>query len=470
MHRRTARSIRGRDLLIAVMLFALAMWQFLAAVDDEPLDRDEARSIHRVVYVQQLSNPFGPFWDEAAWQRRDASLDENNRLRDQPPFASYLLGVGLFAQGRDLSTNGFWIMERDVAWNSAYGNAPEASDLAAARRTVAVVAALTVVVAYALGRRLTNRIGGLVTALYVAIHPLVGFYAAFASADMLLVLLVALAAVAAGRLADRPTWPRALLLGALIGLGGATKLSPLLVAVPLALLGGMVLVAVMFGTRHRKEAAMPPPRLGWQLLSVPLVAGAVFVGAYPYLWSNPVTNTKAMFAFRRMGMELQSTTWDHLAVPYPREAFRRVGIRLGDHWTVLSNFSAELDARFGVVWDTRGIELALAAAGGVMLLALVIRAGLWSGHALIATVLLSQATITVLGLRVDFARYHLPIMLLVAVALGVLAGQGWTALRLLWPMRSPLPTPDSRTVVQKEDLMTSLPGERLGNARERARG
>ena len=96
-----------------------------------------------------------------------------------------------------------------------------------------------------------------------------------------------------------------------------------------------------------------------------------------------------------------------------------------------ADLAAALDAWFGFVWDTREIELALAAAGGVLLLGLIIRNGLWSGRSLVAAVLFSQATITVIALRTDFARYHLPILLLVAVGLGVLAGRGWDGLRRL---------------------------------------
>ena len=431
----SALPISGRDLLIAAALFALAAWQFLAAVDDAAPHRDEARWIHRAVYVRELAAPLSPYWDEATWRRRRVSLDERNRLRAQPPMASYLMGVGLLAQGRDLRTNGFWNMDHDEAWNIERGNAPEAGDLAAGRRTVAVVAALTVVTAYALGTRLTNRAGGLVTALFVACHPLVGLYAVFAGSDILLVLLVALAAVAAGRLADRSTWPRAVLLGALIGLGGATKLSPLLVALPLALLGVAALVAALFGARWA-----PPRRLGMQLLSVPLFAGAIFVGSYPYLWSDPLTNTRAMLDFRRLGMELQGAAWPHTAVNDPIEAFRRVGLKLGNDWTALGRLNAELEGRFGLVWDARGVELALAAAGLVLLGALVIRSGVWSGHGLVVVVLTGQAAITIAGLRADFARYHLPVLLLVAVGLGVLAGSAWDGLRQLRALRSLAPS------------------------------
>src|ERR687898_2319464 len=184
MRRGSALLIAGRDLLIAVVLLVFAASQFLATVDDKPLDRDEARWIHRTVYLRELTHPFSRYWDEATWRRRGASLDERNRLRAQPPMASYLLGFGLLVQGRDLATNGYWLMERDEVWNSERGNAPEVADLAAARRTVAIVAALTVVVAYALGTRLTNRIGGLATALFVPLHPPIWLYAAFAGSGM----------------------------------------------------------------------------------------------------------------------------------------------------------------------------------------------------------------------------------------------------------------------------------------------
>ena len=58
MRRGSALSISGRDLLIAVVLLVFAASQFLATVDDKPLDRDEARWIHRTVYLRELTHPF----------------------------------------------------------------------------------------------------------------------------------------------------------------------------------------------------------------------------------------------------------------------------------------------------------------------------------------------------------------------------------------------------------------------------
>jgi Dolichyl-phosphate-mannose-protein mannosyltransferase len=227
---------RWRDLAVACGLFALAFWHVLSAIDATSFHRDEARWIHRAAYLLALADPLGQQWIEEGLYP-GSSLDERFPLRAQPPLGAYLMGLGLLVQGRDLTTNGFWNMDRDDAWNRTHGNVPAPEDLLAGRRTNAVVAALTVVAVYFIGTCLTNRVGGLVAALVLLPHPLLISAASIAGADPLLILLVALAALAAYRLAERPTWERALLLGGVLGLGGATKLSPLLVALLLAGLG-----------------------------------------------------------------------------------------------------------------------------------------------------------------------------------------------------------------------------------------
>jgi membrane-bound ClpP family serine protease len=69
--------------------------------------------------------------------------------------------------------------------------------------------------------------------------------------------------------------------------------------------------------------------------------------------------------------------------------------------------------------------LALAAVGLIVFGWLALRRGIASGHGLAMIVLGGQAAITVVGMGVDWARYHLPILLLVAVCIGVAVGQGW---------------------------------------------
>ena len=145
-----------RDWLIAAGLFLLALSQSLGAVDSSPFHPDETRWLNRAHYLRDVTDPFGPTWQE------------QYLTRGQPPLGSYLMGLGLVAQGRDLETNGVWNFWHDTAWNRANGNMASPEDLTAGRRTNAVVAALTVVVVYLAGRLLTNRVGGATGALLLA--------------------------------------------------------------------------------------------------------------------------------------------------------------------------------------------------------------------------------------------------------------------------------------------------------------
>jgi hypothetical protein len=407
------------DGAIVVALAVLCFAQWLPDIAGTALHRDEARWIHRAEYLRELTHPFGDYWDEAIWIDRGGTLDERYRLRAQPPLGSYLMGVGLLAQGRDLDVNGYWNMDRDDAWNAARGNVPAQADLIAARRTTAVITMLTVVAVYAIGARLTNRAGGAAGAVFLALHPLTGLLAIFAGSDTLLALTIALAAVAAWRFADRPTWPRAVLLGVLLGLGGATKLSPLAVALPIGALGMVVLVTRWLGqTRTRlvgRVLGNASASTGWMLFSVPIVAGATFVASYPYLWRAPIEHTKALFDYRTVGMEAQASMWPHLGVETRVEAVERVVRRLGDELTVLGRFGIEVER----------LELGIAAVGIVVWTVLALRDGLLGARALTFAVLGGAAGVTLAGMQADWARYHLPILLFVSVALGVAVGWAW---------------------------------------------
>jgi hypothetical protein len=408
------------DALLALAIFLVACWQFLGAVDDRPMHRDEARWIHRAVYIRELAHPLGAFWDEETWIRRGGTSDEQYRLRAQPPMGSYVMGLGFLLQGRDLPDIGFWNMDRDDAWNIAHDNQPSPADITTGRRTSAIAGALTVVAVYFIGARLTNRAGGAISALFLAVHPLMIYLATFAGSDAVLALTIALAAVAAYRLADRPTPARALLLGVMLGLGGATKLSPLGVTAPLALLGGVALLWALLRTHDRSTL-----RLGLFLLTVPLVTAATFIASYPYLWRDPLGHTRALVDYREWGMDVQGAAWPQVAVETRVEALRRVGVRLGHEWTTFGRISEHLGA----------LELAITLAGALLLAGMVVRRGLFGAHALAAAVLASQAAITIYGLRVDWARYHLPILLLVAAGVGVAGGKLWTGLKRLWALR-----------------------------------
>lgn len=173
--------------------------------------------------------------------------------------------------------------------------------------------------------------------------------------------------------------------------------------------------------------AIPPQvRMAIGLLATPVVAGIAFVASYPYLWRDPVGNALNLLDYRTLGMELQSSLWEGISVDSRTEAFARIGDRLGSSMTVLGRLTS-------LGGQTLSIELAVGAAGIVLLGWLAMRRGMWSATALAGAVLLSEAAITVYGLEADWARYHLPILILQATGIGIVSG--WLLQSVLGALR-----------------------------------
>lgn len=386
---------------LGCLVMLLAIWQFFSAIDDRDFHRDEARWIHRAVYLREMLHPFSDYWEDATWRASGTSSDEIYRLRAQPPVGSYVIGIGMLLQGEPLPEIGYWNMDHDDAWNTTEGNKPTDAQLLAARRTTAAVGVLTVLLIYLIGLQLTNPYGAAMGAAFFALHPLARYLATFAGSDITLAFFIALSAWLAGRLAARPGWARAVLLGIAIGLGGGTKLSPLGIAVALAALG----VVLAARKAHR--------RLGVMLMSTPLVAAITFVASYPYLWRDPITNSRNLYDYRTWGMEVQGEIWTQVAIASPWEALQHSWRRFGsEDWSIIGRF-------FSVAWS---METIVALIGAGVLIWLVSRRGLASATALIAAVLSSAVIITFAGMKVDWARYHLPILLAMAVCIGTAIG------------------------------------------------
>lgn len=413
-----------RDWVIALVLFALALWQYLAHVPTTDFHRDEARWIHRARFIEQALNPLSAYW-------MDQDLTQG-----QPPMGSYVTGLGLLLQGRDVETNELWSFHFSEAWNIRHGRMPAPEDHVAARQTNAVIGALIVVGVYFIAKQLTNRVGGVLGALLLIPHPLAIYLSSLAGSDALLGLFVVLSTLAAIALARYPNWWWAVLLGVLLGLGGSTKLSPMLIALPLAALG---VVLIIGATRLRGPEANRVTAIGWRLVPLPAVAFATFVFVYPYLWPDPIGRTVTLFAYRSQEMESQSRIWANLAVPNSAAALGRIGYWLGDVDSTSTEIMSMIADWLGATWRPGGIDLLFALAGGLILAYLVIKHGLASPWALAAVVMGAQVGAVVVGMRADFQRYLIPVLIVAAVCGGVLAGQIWDGVRAWATARRDLP-------------------------------
>jgi hypothetical protein len=398
------------DALLAGLVFLVALWVNLSAVAMTEFHRDEARWIHRAVFLEELRNPTGEFWQES------------EVMIGQPPLGSYLMGLGLTLQGRDLDTNGFYDFHFGPDWNWRHGNMPDEADLAAARRTNSVVGALIAVCVYLIARGLSNAVAGIAAVALLVPHPLSIYLSSLAGSDALVTLLVALAALVAMALANRPTWPRAIVLGVLLGLGGSAKLSPLALAIVLAAAG---MILVIHGWRGSGQGARHDGRLGWRLLVQPPLAAATFVASFPFLWPDPIGRTRELLQFRAIEMYNQGVLWSELNVDGPVDALGRIGNWLGDIDSVTGQLFEGVARLFGVSWKPMGFDLVLAIIGALILLAVAIRRGLGSRWAMAVLVLGGQFALIVVGMRADYSRYLLPVLAATAVCGGLVAGAVW---------------------------------------------
>jgi hypothetical protein len=412
---------RWRTFAAIALLSAVTLWHLWPAVATTPFHRDEARWIGNSAVLREWRHPLGEKWQDEGYRNEYGTIDEVNRRRSQPPLAMYLFGIGLTVQGEGLPQTGYWIMDKDTEWNTAHGNMPSGSELRAARRTNVVVALLTVLFLYAIGARLTNRLGGVIAGLAYALHPLVTDTSTRAFSDPLVVLCIVAAAGAAIRFGARPTFGRAALIGVLLGLGAATKLSPLLLA---AAIGALGIAPIAWGVATRRRVAL---RSGLAVGLIPIVAGLTFFALYPYLWTDPVTHAQRMFEFRELSFDWQADVSPHARVIGLGDATRRFGVQLGERESTAGYLLSELRRRVDVpdwLWF-RELDLVLAAAGWILLFVLLVRRRFPADQVVPLLVLGGQVALIAATFRLDYARYMLPLLPAIAIGIGAIAGLAW---------------------------------------------
>lgn len=403
------------DIIIVSAVFAVSFGINMGQVEETSFDRDETRWISRAHYAVDLADPFGPTWQDYAV------------TVGQPPLGSIVIGIGMSLQGEDVRATGTWDYQYGQDWYRATGGYPTDDAITAARNTNAFIGALSTGAAYVLGRLLTNRIGGLAAAVFLAWHPLHIVLSTQALSDATFALLLLLALIAAWQFAAKPTWPRAIALGLMLGLGGSTKLTPLLLAPPLVVYG--LIRLWLDRTENGKRA-------GWMLIAQPFIAFAAFVAIYPWTWVNPIERTWRLFSFRAGEMEAQTEAWPGVQTSGPLDALSRFGSKL-----TYTNSTSQKAIQYVYDWigidrTAVGVDLIFAAAGGVILLWIVAKRGLWTPQALVACLIVGELALLAIGMRADFYRYHLPVVMLASACISVSVGTAWSALARIFASRS----------------------------------
>jgi hypothetical protein len=444
----------------ALVIFAISFAVNLGQIRETTFHPDESRWINRAHYLTDLDTPLGGEW-------ADRYL-----LRGQPPFGSYVTAVGLLLQGYDTETNEpfdfHYGNERLIVWEAGHNAIPSQADLLAARRANAFIGALTAALIVVVLAKITNLAGAIIGGAFVLTNDLHQYLSTTALSDATLGLILVLVTLLLMQLVKRPGWGKTLVLGLLIGCGMAAKLSPIALALGLAAIGAAFVLRPLLrkmpyvgrfvdflahGSERRTD------RLGWMLLSLPAIASATFVLLYPYVWSAPYSRTRILFDFRAQEMASQSRIWPDRAVIGRLDALETLWHVFQDDYPTTGRFFDWL-AGIGVFpQNVPSIDIALAGIGLALAIVAVLRTGVATPLAFAFILLGGQAAAIAAGLRVDFNRYYLPIVLFVALCIGYLAGEIVRAFEQWLVERQATPRRTSGTADTEYGTSTPLAGE-----------
>jgi 4-amino-4-deoxy-L-arabinose transferase-like glycosyltransferase len=397
---------RFPDILLTLLFITISFAINVQQVEKTEFHPDESRWMNRAYYARELGDPFGPTWQEYT------------TTIGQPPLGSVVMGIGLAIQGHDLDGTAVWDFAYGRDWNERTGAMPNDEDRFAARRTNVVIGALVTGAVFVLGRLLTNRVGGSMAAIFLAWHPLHIVLSTQALSDQTLSLLLALIFISGWFFAKKPTWARAIALGVLLGLGGSVKLTPMLLAGPLAVFG-LIRWFMHRDAKSREYAFM--------MLAQPVIALATFVISYPYLWPNPITRTWKLYEFRATEMDDQNAAWPGASVADPLDSLSRFGKKLTETHSTSQKALVQIYEWLGIDRVPVGLDFIPAVAGIVLLIWWVARKGFWTPAAMVALLMGAEAGALVLGMKTDFYRYHLPIVVIMAACIGVSTGTLWSS-------------------------------------------
>lgn len=344
----------------------------------------------------------------------------------------YTAGLGWHLAGytaADINDQWDWVADWD--YNVRAGHMPPPGMLLAARYPPALLTAVSVGIIFALGWWMGGRPVAYLASLYYALNPAVllnGRRAMMEGSALLGGLLVVLAGV---WFLQKPSWWRAVLLGAAGGLAMSAKHTNLFALV--AVFGACVLypvIAQLLQRRTRQSVSRhtPPRSMALLLILAAVMTVGVFAALNPVWWGgNPLEHTQLILRLRSELLAGQTATFGGYADRVDQLAGfgRQVLIALPQYYEVPS-WGGWIGDQIHAYETSplRGISIGGTAIGAVSLLALALAGawtflrdagkllalrwvlGVWGVVILVSTLLLTP---------VEWQRYYLPAFPVVAL-------------------------------------------------------
>lgn len=418
----TPRRAAGRWRLLVHGLVALAVFVWAFAVLDAArpgveFQPDESNQIYTVYYFAYFVKGD---WDNEAWR-------ELYYVLTHPPGHRYVLGAGLWLQGHDPEK-----VSNQELENRRRRRPPSEVVLRDARRVSIAFGAGAIALLYVVGAQLGLAPAGIVAVLLAGASPFLQDHLVRAVMESPLafsmMVALALSLAAFGRATGGFGVGNGVLTGLALGLGLLNKLTAVLSfpALGLACLGTALVARRRSNEQDAPRPSPLPPRPAswWRPLVwfgvVGLFCWGLFVAVNPFLWSDPLGRTAAMF--RQRGYELlerQQRRIPQDAVPNPLD---RPGLVLG-HTLVNKTWA---NTTLGVP-----IDVPLAAVGSA-----VIGMMAWSDWrharrigpaAVFGLWALTYLLGIIAGYGMDWDRYAVPLFLPAALLSGV--GVQWLVQR-----------------------------------------
>ncbi|MBZ0309826.1 MAG: glycosyltransferase family 39 protein, partial [Anaerolineae bacterium] len=334
-----------------------------------------------------------------------------------------------------------WVYPQSVDTNRQAGRWPEKEILWRGRLASAFLTMLSVTLVYKLGEKLAPR-AGIFSAAFFALHPVILLNGRRVMQEGSLLFFTLLVVWQGIRMAENPTRKNGLILGAVIGLALASKLTALLAIVGVVF--GVVLSQMLalyslrlkFGYRacHALLKTMPlrvgagvevAPQPSPALVYTACTAILIYLLLTPAIWNNPPARLLLAARLRQdvlrgqaaASMETYETFWQHWTAlsPYPRTIQYYESPDFADDWQI----RAEIKKYQQSLW--RGFHLPTWAGTGLILLggAVLLRRPKTPAHFIIRCWLITTVVGIVLTVPLGWQRYYLPWMLVGTLLMGL---------------------------------------------------